>query len=93
LRRLEVLRQGPRIDIITEASGYLYKMVRRLAGGLIQVGLGKLTPEELRTYRDARESLATVPAAPARGLEMERVFYRLPANADPIFRHSPKNTN
>jgi len=75
LRRLDVIRRGPFIDIRTEASGYLYKMVRRLAGGLLQVGLGRLTPAELLAYREARESRAIVPAVPARGLVMERVFY------------------
>jgi tRNA pseudouridine38-40 synthase len=86
LRRLDVVRRGPRIDITTEASGYLYKMVRRLAGGLMQVGVGKMTPEELLAYLEARQSNATVPAAPARGLFLEKVFYRLPANAAPVFR-------
>ncbi|MDR2982395.1 MAG: tRNA pseudouridine(38-40) synthase TruA [Puniceicoccales bacterium] len=82
LRRLDVRQQGARIRITTEASGYLYKMVRRLAGGLIQVGLGKMTPEELIAYRDARITSATVPTAPARGLIMEKVFYKMPANAN-----------
>lgn len=82
LRRLTVARRGPRLVITTEASGYLYKMVRRLAGGLIEVGLGNMTPAALVAYRDARVSLATVPTAPARGLVMEKVFYTLPANAN-----------
>lgn len=86
LRRLEVIRRGPRVDVVTEASGYLYKMVRRLAGGLMQVATGKMTPADLRAYLDARESSAAVPAAPARGLVMEKVFYRLPANSDPVFK-------
>ncbi|MDR0535026.1 MAG: tRNA pseudouridine(38-40) synthase TruA [Puniceicoccales bacterium] len=87
LRRLDVSRQGPRISIVTEASGYLYKMVRRLSGGLMQVGIGRLTPAQLLAYREARVSLAMVPAALACGLVMEKVFYRLPANAHPLFRN------
>lgn len=86
LRRLDVIRRGPRIDIVTEASGYLYKMVRRLAGGLMQVGYGKMTQAELLAYLEARQSSALVPAAPARGLTLEKVFYRLPPNAHPVFR-------
>ena len=84
LRRLDVVRRGRRIVITTEASGYLYKMVRRMVGGLIAVGLGNFTPEELVAYRDAKIRLASVPAAPARGLFMEKVFYRMPANAHPL---------
>ncbi|MDR2429714.1 MAG: tRNA pseudouridine(38-40) synthase TruA [Puniceicoccales bacterium] len=83
LRRLDVARRGRRIVITTEASGYLYKMVRRIVGGLLSVGLGQFTPEELVAYRDAKTRLASVPSAPARGLFMEKVFYRVPANAHP----------
>jgi tRNA pseudouridine38-40 synthase len=81
LRRLEVHRRGAHIEVVTEASGYLYKMVRRLVGGLMQVGLGRMTADGLMEYLEARVSTAIVPAAPARGLTMEKVFYRLPANA------------
>ena len=83
LRRLDVIRRGMFVDIVTEASGYLYKMVRRLSGGLMQVGLGKMTPDELLAYRDARKRLAIVPAVPAPGLVMEQVFYRTRPNATP----------
>ena len=82
LRRLHVVRRGKRIAVTTEASGYLYKMVRRLVGGLIEVGLGHMTPEELLAYRVAGVADAQVPTAPARGLVMEKVFYSLPKNAN-----------
>jgi tRNA pseudouridine38-40 synthase len=93
LRRLDVIRRGPHIDVITESSGYLYKMVRRLAGGLMQVGSGRMTPQELFAYLEAKKSLAAVPSAPAKGLVMEKVFYRLPSNADPVFRRKPKKSS
>ncbi|MDR1496844.1 MAG: tRNA pseudouridine(38-40) synthase TruA [Puniceicoccales bacterium] len=83
LRLLKVTRRGARIVIATEASGYLYKMVRRLAGGLMQVGLGNMKPQELLAYRDARIGSPNVPSAPARGLTMEKVFYRQPNNQTP----------
>lgn len=76
LRRLDVVRRGKKILITTEASGYLYKMVRRLVGGLIKVGQGKMSPEELLAYREARVCDAVVPTAPARGLTMEKAFYK-----------------
>lgn len=75
LRRLEVAREGPRLILTTEASGYLYKMVRSLAGCLQDVGTGKLAPEEVVTIRDSRVRTAKVATAPARGLTMERVYY------------------
>lgn len=75
LRRLDVTVRGKKILITTEAGGYLYKMVRRLVGGLVRVGLGKWTPEELLAYRENRICDAQITTAPARGLFMEKVFY------------------
>jgi tRNA pseudouridine38-40 synthase len=75
LRRLDVRQRGKRITIVTEASGYLYKMVRRLVGGLIRVGEGKMKPERLLSYREERIISAEIPTAPARGLFMDKVFY------------------
>ena len=75
LRRLDVARRGKKIIVTTEASGYLYKMVRRLVGGLYAVGVGKMSPENLLAYREARICDARVSTAPARGLFMEKVFY------------------
>ena len=75
LRRLEVKQRGKRITITTEANGYLYKMVRRLVGGLIRVGEGKMPPERLVAYREEKKITAEIPTAPARGLFMEKVFY------------------
>lgn len=76
LMRLEVVERGPRIRIIAEADGFLYKMVRSLAGGLIDVGRGKLAPGQLREVLDSRRRTALIPTAQARGLTLERVFYR-----------------
>ncbi len=75
LRRLDIRSRGDRITLVTEASGYLYKMVRRLVGGLLRVGRGEMTPERLLAYRDERKVTAEVPTAPARGLFMDKVLY------------------
>ena len=75
LRRLDIRVRGDRITLTTEASGYLYRMVRRLVGGLLRVGKGELTPERLVAYREERVITAEVPTAPARELFMEKVFY------------------
>lgn len=75
LRRLDVVARGKKILITTEASGYLYKMVRRLVGGLVRVGLGKWKPEDLLAYRENKICDAQITTAPARGLFMEKVFY------------------
>lgn len=75
LHRLEVRQRGKRVTIITEASGYLYKMVRRLVGGLLRVGEGRMPAERLLSYREEMVITAEIPTAPARGLFMDKVFY------------------
>lgn len=76
LRKLDITRQGPRITITTEASGYLYKMVRSLVGALVDVGVGKLTPDDLEAILESGRRTARVATAPPQGLSLERVFYR-----------------
>lgn len=75
LRRLEFLRDGPRVTLVTEASGYLYKMVRSLAGCLVDVGAGRLPPEALRDILASRVRTNTVVTAPPQGLFLDRVYY------------------
>lgn len=75
LWRLEVVRDGPRVTLITEGSGYLYKMARSLAGCLQAVGTGKLPPEAMAGILHGRKRTHVVTTAPARGLTLEKVFY------------------
>lgn len=75
LDRLDVRKQGKTIVIIARGEGFLYRMVRSLAGFLIRVGLGELSPDDARSILDSRERTARVPTAPARGLFLWRVFY------------------
>jgi tRNA pseudouridine38-40 synthase len=76
ITRLDVVRRGRRIQITAEADGFLYRMVRSLAGVLVAVGEGKLTPANVRTLLHARERTAAVQTAPARGLFLTKVYYR-----------------
>lgn len=75
LYRLEVKRNGSRITLLTEGSGYLYKMVRTLAGALSEVGLGKMPPEALAQILHSGERPMDLPTAPAHGLWLEKVYY------------------
>ena len=75
LRRLDVTRRGRKIHITAEADGFLYKMVRSLAGVLVAVGEGKLTVADVRRILQSRERIAAVQTAPAQGLFLTKVFY------------------
>lgn len=72
---LDVVRRGRKIILTTEASGYLYKMVRSLTGALVEVGLGKMSPEDVSVLLESRQRTHLVPTAPSCGLWLERVYY------------------
>lgn len=57
------------------ADGFLYHMVRNLAGTLVEVGRGARLPEDMPSLIAARDRSQAGPTAPARGLCLERVEY------------------
>jgi len=75
LRTLAVTRRGRIIRIVAEADGFLYKMVRSLAGVLVSVGEGKVTVQQVREILASRERTAAVQTAPPQGLFLVKVFY------------------
>ena len=75
LRRLDLARRGRRVRLTAEADGFLYKMVRSLAGVLVAVGEGRLTPAQVREILDSRRRTPLVQTAPPQGLFLRRVSY------------------
>ena len=73
--RLDVQENGDYLQIITEGSGYLYKMVRSLVGALVDVGLGNLSVKELTEILESKRRTRKIRTAPAHGLFLEEVFY------------------
>ena len=73
--RLDVVRVGRRIRITAEAPGFLYKMVRSLAGALVAVGIGRLTVADVRALLRAGQRVPAVLTAPPQGLFLTKVFY------------------
>ena len=56
------------ITIRVQGAGFLYNMVRIIAGTLIEVGRGARKPEEVAGILQARDRRAAGPTAPAAGL-------------------------
>lgn len=75
LRRLELRCRGRQLRITAEAEGFLYKMVRSLAGVLVAVGEGRISPSDVRTILRGRARLPAVQTAPPQGLFLTKVFY------------------
>ncbi|MFA7160716.1 MAG: tRNA pseudouridine(38-40) synthase TruA, partial [Kiritimatiellia bacterium] len=64
------------VVIIARGEGFLYRMVRSLAGFLIRVGMGDLDSSEAKKILERKERTAVVPTAPPQGLFLWKVFYR-----------------
>jgi tRNA pseudouridine38-40 synthase len=77
IRNIRVVHSGPRIAIELEGDGFLYKMVRLMAGALVRIGLGMASPNEIRARLKApgKVNLHGRSAAPAAGLFLLRVRY------------------
>ena len=58
-----------------EGSHFIWKMVRRIVGALVEVGRGRVAPEKVAALFDARSSDIAKLTAPASGLFLERVYY------------------
>ncbi len=77
VRRLDVLGDGGgRIELVFEATAFVKHMVRNVTGTLVEVGLGKRTPDSLVALLEARDRTLAGPTAPPQGLCLEEVFYR-----------------
>ena len=63
------------IHIRITGNGFLYNMVRIIAGTLLQVGAGKLEPEDVGRILAAKDRGAAGPTAPAHGLTMIGITY------------------
>jgi tRNA pseudouridine38-40 synthase len=57
------------------ASGFLRHMVRNIVGTLVAVGLGKISPDDVKTILDARDRTQAGPTAPPQGLYLAKVEY------------------
>ncbi len=71
-----VRREGTRLVIRIRGNGFLYNMVRIIAGTLMETGRGKYPPERIQDILEARDRRAAGPTAPAKGLVL--VSYEFP---------------
>lgn len=73
---LDITKQDDMITIRISGSGFLYNMVRIIAGTLLEVGMGAYLPEHVEEILDARDRQAAGRTAPARGLTLVSMEYQ-----------------
>jgi len=71
----ELSKKGDEIIYTVEANGFLRYMVRTMAGTLLEVGKGKLLPEQIEALFTKKERSLVSPTAPAKGLCLIKVNY------------------
>lgn len=67
---IELSEQGPELVLRICGGGFLYNMVRIIAGTLMEVGQGKRRPQDMEAVLAACDRRAAGPTAPARGLTL-----------------------
>ena len=71
--RLTIDQDGPRIRIRVQGTGFLYNMVRIIAGTLLRVGTGFWPPEQVEEILRACDRAVAGPTAPPEGLLLVKI--------------------
>ncbi len=71
----KVTREGELVKIELTGSGFLYNMVRIIAGTLLDVGQGKIEPEEVKEILEKKDRSFAGKTLPANGLCLMKVEY------------------
>ena len=72
---LHVKKEGDLITISVTGNGFLYNMVRIIAGTLLKVGSGQFEPEDMEGIIQGRDRSLAGPTAPAKGLTLIEIRY------------------
>ncbi|MBR3804957.1 MAG: tRNA pseudouridine(38-40) synthase TruA [Clostridia bacterium] len=73
---IKVVKKGRFIDIFVTGNGFLYNMVRMIAGALVKVGEGKLSLDGLNEILLMGERQNKIVTMPAKGLTLYNVNYK-----------------
>lgn len=75
VRWLTLEKKGEYLIMTIEGDGFLYNMVRSIAGMLLVVGNGWKTPADVKQILESHSRKANVKTAPAHGLYLQNVSY------------------
>jgi tRNA pseudouridine38-40 synthase len=67
------LQKDLQLEII--GDGFLYNMVRIITGTLVDIGLGKIKPDDLPAIIESKNRQLAGHTAPPQGLYLQEVFY------------------
>lgn len=73
--RIEIERDGGYIRFLVHGTGFLQNMVRIMVGTLLEVGCGRMQPEQVKAALECPDRQKAGPTAPAQGLCLVSVDY------------------
>jgi tRNA pseudouridine38-40 synthase len=73
--RIDIAPAGDLILVVVEGSHFLWKMVRRIVGVLVEVGRGQIEPASVTALPETGPRAPARVTAPSSGLFLERVYY------------------
>lgn len=76
IERIDIGEDGDLVLVRVEGSHFLWKMVRRMVGVMVDVAIGGTTLEEAARFLREDSAIPATLTAPASGLFLERVYYR-----------------
>ena len=86
---LEIETHGGLVLVAIDGSHFLWKMVRRIVGVLVEIGRGTLSPSAAAALLSGEGGEPARLTAPASGLFLERVYYKGDARGGPIAPATP----
>ncbi len=75
LKKIDIRVEGDQLLITVTGSHFLWKMVRRLVGTIIEAGRGKLSPETVSNWLEQPSREPAKLTAPPSGLFLEKIEY------------------
>jgi tRNA pseudouridine38-40 synthase len=75
LESARVWREGEEVRLAFAARSFLHRQVRSMTGSLVEVGLGRWRPEDLKVALEAKDRAACGPVSPPDGLYLVGVDY------------------
>ncbi len=76
IRQASWRKKGDLLIFRISANRFLRNMVRAIVGTLVEIGLGKIPPEQMHTIIQSKNRSQAGPSAPAQGLYLYRVKYK-----------------
>jgi tRNA pseudouridine38-40 synthase len=84
IEQIDLVEDGDLLLVRVEGSHFIWKMVRRMVGVMVDVGAGGTTVEQAGRFLREESGVPAKLTAPASGLFLERVYYRGDTRKPPL---------